>query len=362
MSSQSKKNIANHAVQGSVVLLMVACGGIIDALLDATPPDLQSLDLCNSKHQIPYVPLPRGLDETAKTLSTLVPLLPIALNSVSSWNSAKTYALTSHALGQSTSFGMTELLRYLVVSPSPFLLDRCNLTADTLCSSRVKRDHYKDADLYETVCKWFQKNSTVTGKVIHYEGCSTRLKARHTRDDDSSSTTTTSTTTPTTTTTTTPNTTTVQPPAPSLSPPTCNSTAATSSLLHNEPSLTLAMLGSALVSLGFSIVFWPSMNKSGKKAGESGLGVGIYHILGATALAFVTLVYCIIVPDHPYVYLLLSFLWGALVQFFINLFAYMKQKRQLVDDSDDDYDVEMQFVRQHSPQPTPPPPPPNSPK
>ena len=82
-----------------------------------------------------------GFFETAVLVAVAVPLAPLLLQAApdkgQSWNPIKTHGLASHLLGQSTSFGFSELLRHLDHSPNDLFADRCNLT-DADC--REKQD------------------------------------------------------------------------------------------------------------------------------------------------------------------------------------------------------------------------------
>lgn len=61
--------------------------------------------------------------------ATLLPLLPLAVNSRTSWNEEKTAALVSHVLGQTTTFGSSEFIRRFTVFPDQTFGTKCNLSS-----------------------------------------------------------------------------------------------------------------------------------------------------------------------------------------------------------------------------------------
>jgi len=73
--------------------------------------------------------IPTGFDVAAIVSSVVFPILPIVLNSQSKkWNDFKIEMIKSHAMGQGSVFGVSELLRHFVVVPEPTFLDKCNIS------------------------------------------------------------------------------------------------------------------------------------------------------------------------------------------------------------------------------------------
>jgi hypothetical protein len=72
---------------------------------------------------------PQGFDVAAILSSVIFPILPIILNSQSKkWNDFKIEMVKSHAMGQGSVFGVSELLRHFVIVPEPTFLDKCNIS------------------------------------------------------------------------------------------------------------------------------------------------------------------------------------------------------------------------------------------
>ena len=69
--------------------------------------------------------------EAAQVVSLVWPILPIySTLKTCQWDASRESGLFSHALGQSTVFGLGEVLRYYLIQPSPFFLLRCNMTLE----------------------------------------------------------------------------------------------------------------------------------------------------------------------------------------------------------------------------------------
>ena len=62
------------------------------------------------------------------TASILLPASPLLLNSKTVFNEGKQNALVAHILGQSASFGSTEMARHFLVAPNWQFFSHCNLT------------------------------------------------------------------------------------------------------------------------------------------------------------------------------------------------------------------------------------------
>jgi hypothetical protein len=71
------------------------------------------------------MPVPQALIVAA---SVILPLSPLLLNSKTTFNEGKWNALLAHALGQTASFGSTEIARHFVVAPDWRFFPSCNLS------------------------------------------------------------------------------------------------------------------------------------------------------------------------------------------------------------------------------------------
>ena len=72
--------------------------------------------------------MPKGLVEVTATFCFLWPLLPLLLNSRNTVTDAKIESIMAHVLGQTSNFGIAELLRTQIQYPEDLFLEKCNIS------------------------------------------------------------------------------------------------------------------------------------------------------------------------------------------------------------------------------------------
>ena len=165
-----------------------------------------------------------GFYETAIFIALAAPLVPFALDPLRKWNDVKTQAVGAHLLGQSSSFGISEVLRYVGYWPNDLFFDRCNLT-ESECLEKSLQTLYLMAP----------------------------TKRRRPEDSSSSSSTTTTTTTTNQT---------------LCSRPNARGKDIYDSL-HTFPNYAGSMLGSGLISFFLCVFFWSRLKLVGSSSSSS---------------------------------------------------------------------------------------------
>ena len=141
--------LAQHSSLGGLAIGFLLLGSLINSDITSDLVRLDSLLDCNASlpSQLPAAggPLNQsefapGFAETAIFVAVATPLVPFILQPafLDNWSQAKSHALGSHVLGQSTSFGFSELLRFLDFSPNDLFVQRCNLTAPECLAKKDK--------------------------------------------------------------------------------------------------------------------------------------------------------------------------------------------------------------------------------
>ena len=141
--------LAQHSSLGGLAIGFLLLGSLINSDITSHLVRLDSLLDCNASlpsqlpaaggtlNQSEFAP---GFAETAIFVAVATPLVPFILQPafLDNWSQAKSHALGSHVLGQSTSFGFSELLRFLDLSPNDLFVQRCNLTAQECLAKKDK--------------------------------------------------------------------------------------------------------------------------------------------------------------------------------------------------------------------------------
>lgn len=126
--------IKEHGPAGLVALSLALTGGFINyepnqnATLEMQP------QWCNKTLQLNNT-LPPSLLPLAVITSLVLPMVPLFLNSKTHWTDMKTEVTKAHLVGQSVSFGTSELLRHFVIIPENSFLQKCNLSQEECFSN-----------------------------------------------------------------------------------------------------------------------------------------------------------------------------------------------------------------------------------
>lgn len=74
--------------------------------------------------------LPNGLGFMTILIVIIFPLVPVIVNSKTKmWNEFKFELVKCHLVGQGSAFGVSELLKHVLITPSPNFLQMCNITS-----------------------------------------------------------------------------------------------------------------------------------------------------------------------------------------------------------------------------------------
>jgi hypothetical protein len=112
----------------------------------------------NNKNKMPY-----GFEETVLVLSVVLPMVPLAINRLNEKNNAE--MLKAHFAGQTSGYGLSQLLRHFIVYPETNFLNKCNISSQECL--------IKTAALAESsnhVFNFFTPNDAdiITNKTFHF--------------------------------------------------------------------------------------------------------------------------------------------------------------------------------------------------
>ena len=128
--------LKDHGPIGILVFSMLLTGSLINngnLQSNLSPP---SQHWCNSTIDSLQnsIQMPSGLEETVLVLSVLLPTLPLAMNKLSPTN---VEMIKAHFAGQTSSYGLSQVMRHFTVYPEPIFLKKCNISSQE-CVSRAK--------------------------------------------------------------------------------------------------------------------------------------------------------------------------------------------------------------------------------
>lgn len=132
MSLPSNQHLLQqHGLPGLFVSAMVLAGYLVNFnVQDALDVNANS-NWCDNFEMfqgVQMAQMPQGFQELTIATSALFPLVPILLNSNGKWSDFKIEMIKSHILGQSSSFGISEIARHFVEVPEAQFYKKCNLT------------------------------------------------------------------------------------------------------------------------------------------------------------------------------------------------------------------------------------------
>jgi RsiW-degrading membrane proteinase PrsW (M82 family) len=221
------------------------------------------------------MPVPQALIVAA---SVILPLSPLLLNSKTTFNEGKWNALLAHALGQTASFGSTEIARHFVVAPDWRFFPSCNLSLSD-CQQLAPGPYRLARDLRE-----FEND---TENWVAFD------------DDDDAS---------------------WPPPRTAiLCPQPAGRVKDLFNSLHSMPDVVSALVGASTVMFASNLWFWRLSNRRRKRVASS-------HDMTKIALIAVFLLYVTLSMFYRFRYvensfgeLLMSFIYGAGIQCFISM-------------------------------------------
>ena len=119
--------LTNHLLSGTMIICMLIMGFMFhfQPKNDAILP----MERCHDM-TLNYTHCPLGLKGLTLSLGLLMPVIPISMRTRLEWHPDRDLGLVSHLLGQTTAFGISELVRFYHFYPAPYFLDRCNITLE----------------------------------------------------------------------------------------------------------------------------------------------------------------------------------------------------------------------------------------
>ena len=238
-------------------------------------------------------------------LSTVLPLLPLALNSKTNWNSDKTEAVISHLIGQSATFGTTEFIRHFAIVPDPTFFERCNLSLND-CLAKSTQVLRLDK-LCPTASFSLKNNQSIvaaaTGAASNSLNRSQRSFAVSSSSSLSSS----------------------LPPV-NLQASLPNDLSNIHAALHSMPNPTMAIVGSSFVVFVANLFFWTRHNKSGKNSSSAHSLVKMTMIVVFLMFVSFALLYRYKQHQQSLTDIVVSFFYGMVVQLLMTLLFQVKKR------------------------------------
>ena len=125
--------IRQHGPLGAMTVIFLLAGNLINQNTSETNI-LSPSKWCNL-NSTSDVELPQGLEQVVLSLSVLIPMLPFILNKP---NDVNIEMFKSHLMGQSSGFGLSEMIRHFVELPEPSFLTKCNITSQE-CNYKISK-------------------------------------------------------------------------------------------------------------------------------------------------------------------------------------------------------------------------------
>jgi len=242
-------------------------------------------------------------------LSTVLPLLPLALNSKTNWNSDKTEAVISHLIGQSATFGTTEFIRHFAIVPDPTFFERCNLSLND-CLAKSTQVLRLDK-LCPTASFSFKNNQSIVAAAA---GAASNSLNRSQRSfavlSPSSSSSSSSSSLP----------------PVNLQASLPNDLSNIHAALHSMPNPTMAIVGSSFVVFVANLFFWTRHNKSGKNSSSAHSLVKMTMIVVFLMFVSFALLYRYKQHQQSLTDIVVSFLYGMVVQLLMTLLFQVKKR------------------------------------
>lgn len=156
-----EQHMKQHAPAGLAMLAMVLTGGLVNHPPNHLLPNVTSVDVepkwCRPWQNQTTQDLPPAITPLAITASVILPLVPLLLNSKLIWTESKAEMMKSHFLGQSSSFGVSELFRHYATLPSSDFMQKCNITEQDCKALALAKSqlffHADGANDNQTVCE-----------------------------------------------------------------------------------------------------------------------------------------------------------------------------------------------------------------
>lgn len=142
MEEQFKK----HGPFATIVGVMGLLGCFVN-INEGNSTIVPTLNLCSNasiQSKTFMTDLPQGLSAATLVLTLVFPIVPILINSKTKWNDFKFDVVKCHVVGQSSVFGVSEVLRHVLTMPDGSFLLKCNISI----SDCLAKNQYKSLPLF----------------------------------------------------------------------------------------------------------------------------------------------------------------------------------------------------------------------
>jgi hypothetical protein len=162
MTANVQQQFLNHGPMAVLVGSMVLVGSLVnqDATVSTLYPQENWCNNATAQLQHFITAMPKGLGAATIVVVVIFPLVPMLINSeTKTWNDFKIDILKCHVVGQTSVFGVSELLRHFLVSPEPTFLKTCNITAEEC----IVKSHVSSANV-----SFCNTNATTLFDSLHH--------------------------------------------------------------------------------------------------------------------------------------------------------------------------------------------------
>lgn len=221
--------IKEHGPAGLLIGILVLTGSLVNNVDNKDTKSVKVHSHWCKKLNGSSLSMPNGISQVAIATSIILPLIPVFINSRSTWNAEKTEIIKSHLVGQSASYGIAELSRHFIVYPEPEFLNKCNLTfAECKSKAQLNTPQYlSKVNITHALCP----NSSVASAFELFES------------------------------------------------------------LHHFPDKVCVLLGAGLISFVSTITHWHAINKTGKSVFSVSSPLKVFFITATIYFTVVALLY-----------------------------------------------------------------------
>jgi hypothetical protein len=162
MNADLQQHLVSHGPIAALVGGMVLLGSLVNKnATESTVYPQESWCQNTTAHLDHFLSaMPAGLGAATIAVVVIFPIVPMVINSqTKKWNDFKVEILKCHVVGQTSVYGIGELLRHFLISPEPTFLQKCNITVEE-CSAKAH------APKNESFCK--NENSVELFNSLHH--------------------------------------------------------------------------------------------------------------------------------------------------------------------------------------------------
>lgn len=160
-----EEQLRKHGPFAMIIGVMGSLGVFINSNEGSNSTVFPTLNLCLNATKTIMSDLPQGLGPTTIALTLAFPVVPILINSKTKWNEFKFDVVKSHVVGQSSVFGVSEVLRHVLTMPEQSFLSKCNISY----MECLAKNQFSSLPLYSTDNTSFcNSNNTQIFDSLHH--------------------------------------------------------------------------------------------------------------------------------------------------------------------------------------------------